>query len=93
MKSVGILLIALGMFAAAATASLSPQAEKAGKPARERFLESVGGALFCLVLVVPGVFLALAGGKKCDGKYRPPPPPRSAPAAQPAGFGTGTDPG
>ena len=40
MKAVGIVLIVFGLFAAASTASLNMQAEKAGKPARERFLES-----------------------------------------------------
>jgi hypothetical protein len=52
----------------------------AGKPARERFLESVGGALYCLTLVVPGLFLAFAGGKKKGGAYRPPAQPRSSSA-------------
>lgn len=75
-QAVGLALIVLAMMAGATTASLNMQAEKAGLPARERFLESVGGALCALSFAVPGFFLALAGGKKGKGKYRPPSQPR-----------------
>ena len=78
-QAAGVMLIVFGLLAGASTASLNVRAEKAGKPARERFFESVGGALCCLTLVVPGFILALAGGKKSDGKYRPPPQPHGQP--------------
>jgi hypothetical protein len=74
-KIVGLAMIVFGMMAGASTATLNLQNEKAGKPADQRFFESLGGACCSLALVVPGFILALSGGKKGDEKYRPSPRP------------------
>lgn len=73
MKAFGIVLIVFGLMAGASAASLNMQAEKAGKPQRERFLEGVGGALCSLTLVGGGTLLAWLGGRKpSEDGYRKP---------------------